>query len=230
MNGENSFMKKARKIIILLLSIPKTIYLNYKCLPFRYAVKLPILVGYTTRIGALSGQVEIGGGYKPFSIRINWGGTESREEGRKGFLQIGSTGKIIFKGKAIIGKGSSVIVDRGVLSIGDNFFCNRNCCISCNDRIEIGNEAMWGWNVELLDSDNHSVVANGTTKKLKAPISVGDHVWLASYVNVLKGVNIAAGSIVAFRSLVVRDLSKENSIYGGSPAKLINDGISWERN
>ena len=49
--------------------------------------------------------------------------------------------------------GVSLILDLGALEIGDNFFCNKNCTISCNDKITIGDNVLFGWNVEVLDSD-----------------------------------------------------------------------------
>lgn len=219
-----------KKLLYLFISLPKTIYFNCRVLPISKAIKLPFLIGYRTRFGKLNRNITIADS-KPqlFQIKLNWGGTESRDENRKGYVSLGKNSHITFHGKSYFSSGLSLIVDDGSLEIGNGFFCNRNCCISCNEEIIIGDNVMWGWNVELLDSDNHEMTIEGVPNKTKGKIIIGNDVWLASYVHVLKDANIASGSVVAYRSLVVRDLHQENSLYGGSPAKHIKSNIGWVR-
>ena len=44
-------------LLKLLFDIPKTIYLNFKLLPFVDAVKLPIWVNYNTKMKILGGKL-----------------------------------------------------------------------------------------------------------------------------------------------------------------------------
>lgn len=44
------------------LSLPKSIYLNFRVLPFKDAIKLPLLVRYNTVLSSCSGKVTILGG------------------------------------------------------------------------------------------------------------------------------------------------------------------------
>lgn len=225
-------MNKIRKYFYIgvrvLRSLPKTIYVNYKCLPFKQAMKLPILVGYNTKIGLLSKKIVINFNSNTFDIRIGWGGTESRETGRKNYFSLSKNGKIVFNGKCILSSGLSLIVDNGELSIGKDFFCNKNCSISCNEKITIGNNCLWGWNVELLDSDNHKIYSNNQLKQGKQEIKIGEHVWFAAYVNVLKGSEISDGSIVAYKSVVTKKFFENNILLGGYPAKVLEHNVRWE--
>ena len=163
-------------------------------------------------------------------IRIGWGGTESRDEGRKNYLFLNKTASLKFNGRCTMSSGVSLIVDLGSLEIGENFFCNKNCSFSCNDRITIGDNALFGWKVELLDSDNHKVIHKD--KKVsddRGEIKIGYHVWVASFSHFLKYSSIPNGSVVAYRSLVTKHFDGEKLLIGGSPAKVIEEQIDWEQ-
>lgn len=54
------------------------------------------------------------------------------------------------------------------------------------------------------------------------PISVGDHVWFGSGVNVMPGVTIGSGSVVGLGSVVTRDVPA-NTVVVGSPARVIKN-------
>lgn len=215
---------------MLVIKYPKVNVCKFYLLAFETSCSLAFACRLFDKVGEIDGKSKINDKVKMFQIRINWSGTESREEGRKGFLQIGTNGVVMFAGKAIMGKGISLIVDCGTLTIGDNFSCNRNCCISCNDQIYVGNNVIWGWNVELLDSDNHIIVKDGMAKVNKESIIIGNNVWLAAYVHILKGSEIAKGTVVGYRSLVVGKFQDENVILIGSPATITNHSIEWIRN
>ena len=57
---------------------------------------------------------------------------------------------------------------------------------------------MFGWNVEILDSDNHKVRHKNKEKVCNhGEIKIGAHVWVASFSHILKNSYIPDGSIVA---------------------------------
>ena len=125
-------------------SIQFTIYVNFRCLPFKTALKLPIFVGYKTHIDKLSRNITFGCEPTTFMVRIGWGGTEGRELGKKNYLLLNENALIRFNGRCTMSSGVSLILDLGTLEIGNNFFCNKNCTISCNDRITIGDHVLFG--------------------------------------------------------------------------------------
>ena len=117
-----------------------------------------------------------------------------------------------------------------MLEIGGNFFCNKNCTISCNDKITIGDDVLFCWNVEMLDSDNHKVIhKNKENTCNRGPIKIGNHVWVASSSHILKNSTIPDGSVVAYHSLVTKQFSGEKLLLGGCPAKVIEEEIEWEQ-
>ncbi len=118
-------------------------------------------------------------------------------------------------------------MDNGTLEIGSNFYCNKNCFISCSEGIRIGSDNLWGWNVSIRDSDGHTIIHNGTEKASSAPVEIGDHVWIASYADILKGVHISNNSVIAYRSCVTKSVPCDNVLVAGCPAKIVQDDIDW---
>lgn len=230
MRVKDIFSLKLREILSLIISLPITVYVNFRCLPFKTAVKLPIFVGYRTRIDKLSRNISFGTKPTTFMVRIGWGGTAGRETGKKNYLLLNKDASLKFNGRCTMSSGVSLVLDLGCLEIGDNFFCNKNCTISCNDRITIGDNALLGWNVELLDSDNHKVIRCGKPQTSdRGEIKIGSRVWLGAFSHILKNSSIPDGSIVAYGSLVAKQFEGEKLLIGGCPAKVIEEQVTWER-
>lgn len=230
MGIKDIFSLKIREILSLIISFPITVYVNFRCLPFKTALKLPIFVGHKTRIGKLSRIITFGCKPTAFMVRIGWGGTAGREEGRKNYLFLNKNASLKFNGKCTMSSGVSLTLDLGSLEIGDNFFCNKNCTFSCNDKITIGDNDLFGWNVELLDSDNHKVIhKNREASCDRGEIKIGSRVWVAAYSHVLKNSSVPDGSVVAYKSLVTKRFDGEKLLIGGCPAKVIEEQIEWEQ-
>lgn len=230
MELKDVFSLKIKDIFSLVISLPKTIYVNFRCLPFQTARKLPIFVGHKTRLDKLLGNITFGCEPTTFMVRIGWGGTEGRELGKRNYLLLNKGASIQFNGRCTMSSGISLILDLGTLEIGENFFCNKNCTISCNDHIVIGDNVLFGWDVELLDSDNHKVTHSDRPEiQNHGPITIGNHVWVASCSHLLKNSSVPDGSVVAYRSLVTKRFEGERLLLGGSPAKIQEEGIDWER-
>ena len=229
-------MKKFKKALIVLLSLPKTIFCNLYFFPFTTAVRLPLFVEYRVTLGKIKrNSIVLESKPRPFLVRIAWGGTPSRPFHRRSFLSVGRKGgELVFSGKASFGKGVSLICDSGVMRFGNNFSSNVNACLSCHSTVTFGNDVMFGWNVECLDSDNHLIVygdvdlsgVEDTTGESR-PITVGDHVWIASYCHLTKGAGIPSGSVVAYHSVVTKKIEGENLLIGGFPAKKIRENVQF---
>ena len=82
----------------------------------------------------------------------------------------------------------------------------------------------------MLDSDNHKVIhKNQKSVCDRGSIRVGNHVWVAAFSHILKNSAIPDGSVVAYRSLVTKRFDGEKLLIGGSPARVIEEDIEWER-
>jgi acetyltransferase-like isoleucine patch superfamily enzyme len=108
---------------------------------------------------------------------------------------------------------------KGKLIIGDNTFINVGTIISAHFQIKIGKNVQIAPGVIMMDSDFHGV-EDRDAEVIPTPIEIGDNVWLATRVVVLKGVTIGEGSTIATGAVVTKDIPPY-SLAAGIPAKVI---------
>lgn len=106
----------------------------------------------------------------------------------------------------------------GLLEIGDSVSINFGAAISAHEHIKIGNRVRIGPYAMIMDSDYHS--AKDRDERPSAPIEIGDDVWLAGRVSVLKGSKIGAGSVITAGSVVSGEIPAR-VIAGGVPARVL---------
>lgn len=110
------------------------------------------------------------------------------------------------------------------ISIGARTSINNNfCAIAEHTFIDIGEDCLIGVNVEILDSDFHSLKFDerGASKPEWAqPVEVGNKVFLGSNVKILKGVSIGEGSVIANGTVVTKNIPS-HVIAGGNPVRVI---------
>lgn len=94
-------------------------------------------------------------------------------------------------------------------------------------KVTIGDDCLFA-RVRFRPADSHSIIDIETGERLNPPgeIVVGDHVWLAEDVLLMKGAKIGAGSIVGAHSVVTGDIP-DNSLAVGYPARVIRQGVRW---
>lgn len=111
------------------------------------------------------------------------------------------------------------------ISIGDDVGLS-GTVICAATRIEIGAECLIGADVQIVDTDFHSVAPQGRchgnpdTQVLSAPVKIGRNVFIGAGVRVLKGVSIGDNSVIGAASVVTRDVP-DNAVAAGNPARVI---------
>ncbi len=128
------------------------------------------------------------------------------------------------------------IKDNNNLYIGENFYQTGFLKIdyTCfnNLSVVIGDNCMFGQDISFLLSDWHYIYDVKTGERLNAPkngISIGNNVWIARNVQILKDVSIPDNTIIGIGSLVTKSFDEENTILGGVPAKVIKRNVCWKR-
>jgi len=220
-----------KQTIKLLLCIPKIVLFNFYVFPLSVAVKLPVYISTDTKIdGVRRGSIEILGPIKRGMIKIGFTGVKGVVGKRKTYLRCGNeegTARIIFYGDARISSGALISVDRGILTLGKNVMINDNLYLSCNHRITFEDDVLVGWNVRIMDSDNHTIYEKGKEKDSVGPIFIGANTWVASDVKILKNTYVYHDSVIATESLVTRNFNTSNVLIAGNPAQVIKNDITW---
>jgi len=106
------------------------------------------------------------------------------------------------------------VFEGGVLRMGPECFLN-GCHLSCKERLTLGRRAWIGPGSRVFDADQHDL--DDAHPERSAPVSIGDHVWIASGVTVLRGVTIGDHAVVGAHALVTRDVPAHR-IATGIPA------------
>lgn len=207
----------------LILDLPKTLLFNFYYLPVKDAIKLPFHVDYRTKIQSLGKRDSVV--LRDPNKKIRIGGKGSFALGGRTYWCVSSTGKIVFEGAASFCKGTQIICGGGLI-IGDGFYCNADCVLNCSRRISIGQDCLLGWKCTIIDGDGHSIVWRGNKQEKSEDIIIGDHIWLASHVSVLKGSEIKNDTVVAFGGLVSHKYVEGNVLLGGNNQVLKRE-ISW---
>jgi len=86
--------------------------------------------------------------------------------------------------------------------------------------------------IEIRASDVHKVYDIDSGERLNTAtqdVKVGNHIWIAANVTISKNVQIADGCIIAAGSFVNKSVPTPNVMLAGTPAKVIREGVRWER-
>lgn len=221
-------MKQISNLLYILASIPKTVYFNFRCLPLKDAVKLPFFIGHNVRLIELHrGIVSINSSIMPFLIRFGHGGSET-VPANKASIRL-KNGQLLFNGKARFASGNIIDLGGGILECGKNLSTNRNCFFSCNSKIVIGDNVLFGWDIHLFDNDGgHTVYKDGIAKpKTSGSIEIGNHVWICAYCHILKGAGLNDNSILGYQSLLKHRIEEKDVLVVGSPATIKQHNINW---
>lgn len=219
---------KIARILRYISGIPKSIYVNFRLLPFRQAVHLPIMVSRKTKLQSLSGKVYLGR-VKMGIIRIGFGGTDMLDY-RYSRSIIKITGEVHFRGKAKIAAGAKLHIS-GELHVGENLNISGDAMIVCAKKISIGNNVMIAWQSIIMDTDQHNIYdKNDTCINENKEIIIGNSVWIGARSFILKGSVVEDGSIIGANTTITKSFcdTSKNSIIAGNPVRVIKREIRWQ--
>lgn len=170
---------------------------------------------------AKTAKVEVGG-----DVRLNL----KRTKGSKGEfrLLVEDDATLSFgKGSSYFKYDSDIQIFKGAQMVIGSCATNIGLKIVCSDKIVMGDDVHIGRDVWIRDNNGgHHVVIKGY--KDKAPVVIGNHVWICSNVSITKGVTIGEGAIISANSVVTTNIPA-HCIASGNPAKVIAENIYWRQ-
>jgi acetyltransferase-like isoleucine patch superfamily enzyme len=98
-------------------------------------------------------------------------------------------------------------------------------------KIVIGRDCLLAYDIDIRTGDSHSLLDASTGERINAAedVVIGDHVWIAAHVRILKGVRLAENSAVATGAVMVKPCDTPGVILGGNPARVIKENVTWSK-
>lgn len=221
-------MKRIKKL--LKCNLLKTIKFNFKMLPFKQAVRMPLFFYGKTDFRSLKGKVLINGPITSGMIKV--GIKDEYVDTSIGNTIWTINGTIIFNGPLKIWRGSYFLVAKNaVLNIGSNETkLGSHLKIMCFNSITIGDCVRVAWECQIYDTSFHYLELlnrNNEIQHLSKPVVIGDRVWLGNRSTVSKGAIIPNDTIIASGSIVNKDFSQIEpySMLAGCPASIKGTGF-----
>ncbi|OXY81523.1 acyltransferase [Oceanimonas doudoroffii] len=145
-------------------------------------------------------------------------------KGDNNLIEIEDGANISFSNLEIVGNNCLIRIGRET-DIGGAYLSAKGEAT----RLTIGEHCMFSRNINVMTYDGHPIYDADSNEALNSPshIAIGNRVWVAANAAILKGVTIADDSVVAFGSIVTKNVDKK-TIVAGSPAKTIKQNIKWE--
>ena len=146
-------------------------------------------------------------------------------------IHLGKNSTLTIDGDFIIGNGVKIFLyENAELYIGGKLNesasgITENTKIMVKKKMHIGKDCLISWNVFISDSDWHAI--DGVNEQ--ADVYIGDHVWIAPNVSILKGTKIGRGSIVSTNALTMNKEYPQNVLLAGSPANIKKNNVVWHR-
>lgn len=104
------------------------------------------------------------------------------------------------------------------LSLGDRVALAEGTNIYCVDRIRIGSKVTVSQR-SFLCTASHDITSLARPL-IHAPITIGDHVWVAAEAMLHPGITIGEGAVIGARAVIRKDVPAW-SIWAGNPARQI---------
>lgn len=211
--------------IELVLGFHKTLYINLRFFGFR-GFYFPILVSKNTIFRSLKGDIHLDE-FRCGVIRIGFSNVEVFDA-KTSPCVFKNTGKIHFKGKAFIGQGVS-FESSGSMEVGNDFRVTANSIVLCKNKMRFGSNVLISWNVQVADSDFHSIIYEGEAhREIVGQILIGDRVWICSGVTINKNVEIGDDVVVASGAVCTSGEYGSFSLIAGFPARTVKKINGWK--
>lgn len=205
-----------------------TLYFNFHYLPFKQAIKIPIFL-YKPTLLKCKGSVEI----KSNSIKtgmIQLGVLSVSLYPNTGIIWENHGGKVIFRGKCMIGNASAVSIGKsGCVDFGNDFKNTANMKLTSYHFISFAENVRLAWEVIVMDTSFHRLKdMNGQFKnKGYASISIGKNNWILTKCMLLPGTKTPDYCIFGAGSILNKDYSKypTHILLAGNPLEIKAKGI-----
>ena len=220
--------KKRLSAMRYMLALPRSVVYNFRLLPLRQAVHLPLLISHRTRLIDLSGKIALNAKHLRVGLVKIGFNTCQLTDFRYHRTQLNIRGRLDIMGECAIGAGSSIEVsETGCLTLGERFNMGPSSLIICHLDVTFGSDVLTSWQCTFMDTDQHRLVdGEGHWCNENRPIVLGDNVWCGCNVIVTKGTHVCSHVTIGAGSCVHGTFEEERTVIAGNPARVVRHGLS----
>ena len=216
-------------VLGLMRNLHKTILFNFRYLPLRQAIKLPIIFVSKVKFINLKGKVLLNGKVKTRMVVVGTRGNSLYQQLPNVVVWNNHGGTCVFSDQISFCNGLSIEIGvDGYLNFGENIYCGPMVRIACFDAITIKDNSRIAWETIILDTDFHQTINVETHEKsvLTRPVIIGKNNWIGLRSFVMKGTCTPDYCIVSAYSLLNKKYDVPSySLIGGSPAKFLKGNL-----
>lgn len=139
------------------------------------------------------------------------------------YLRIAPSAKITVDkgGRFEFGRGISIgartictVRENGIFKMGEMASLNADCKVVCHEKVEIGNNTIFGPNVLVYDHDHVFDTQTGVKRKeyISSEIVIGENCWIGAGTVILRGTHIGDNCVVGAGSVVKGDYPSGSKI------------------
>lgn len=224
-------MSRLKSLFSLLkTNLSKTIWFNFKMLPFKQAIRFPIYIYGKATFRSTKGEIVIDAPIGHGMIKIGKNDYYVDTSMQQTIWTL--CGKLIFHGPVNFLHGTYLLIsDNATMEIGTHgTFFGTGTKLICFDNIIIGDNVQITWDCQLIDTSFHYIELmqeNNKINPLTKPVIIGNNIWIGNRTTISKGTILPDYSIVASNSLVNKDFSdiQPYSLFAGCPAKSKGTGF-----
>lgn len=215
------------------ISIWRTIYFNFRTMPFRTAIKFPVFIYGRVHLFGLNGKVCFENTpIKRGMVKIGINGDSFNLFNHSGFVQLSSANSIlIFEGPCRVSLNAILRVCAGELRLGEFTRIGTDSKIICNGgKVKIGSFTGITFGCVVMNSGFHyfyDEIKHGYHNRTKN-IEIGSYNWIGNRSTISGGCKTKDYSIICSNSLLNKDYTQiegEHVLLGGIPARLLKVGM-----
>ena len=220
-----SFLKKIRSIYSKYrFCYYKTIVANFKLLPFKQAIHLPLVIYGPTQLVLSRSKIKLN--VKPRFGLIKWGYNQDLFVSTKmPSIIVMINGTLIINGPVRVSAGCTFRIS-GEVNVGKCCRIGGGCKILCNNYVEIGDYSAMAFGTIVCDTNFHYIEHQGSVANCSGSVIIGNLVFIGNNSSIVKGAKIPQNAIVSSKSFVNKDFSEapNGALIAGSPSKILRDG------
>lgn len=225
-----SFLRKIKRIYLKYhFCYYKTIVANFRLLPFRSAIHLPLVIYNKTELKLSRSHIQLNVPSR-FGL-IKWGYNEDFFVPTKmPSMLFMINGCLIINGPIRVSPGGVFRIS-GIAELGKHIEIGGGCKMLINNDLYIGNQTRFAFGSIICDTNFHYICDQGIIHRKDGKVIIGNSVWIGNNCSIVKNAVIPDHAVVSNKSLVNKDFStyRKAVLLAGSPAKVIKEHCSHIR-